>query len=315
MIPGAEGEADGRRHSRVLRRARLPRRHQGGGRWRRHGHARGPRGRRARRRAGGGAARGGGRVRRRPRARRALSGPHAPRRGPGARRPPRRVVHLGERECSLQRRHQKVVEEAPSPAVGARCARGWATRRSRSREPSATRAPAPSSSSATRGFFFLEMNTRLQVEHPVTEAVFGVDLVEEQLRVAAGEPLRLRQGRADPARARRRGAPLRRGPGERVPPSGGRIAAAPAVGRGHPRRRGRADRHAGDRALRPAAGQGHQRDGPDRATALARLDRALADTAVGVATSTAFTRALLHDPDVRAGDLDTTLLERRLIRS
>ena len=105
------------------------------------------------------------------------------------------LVHLGERECSIQRRHQKVIEESPSPgtepatrermlaaAVAPRAGR-WATS-----------APAPSSSSSsvqgpTQEFFFLEMNTRLQVEHPVTEAVTGLDLVALQLRVAQGLPL------------------------------------------------------------------------------------------------------------------------------
>ena len=111
------------------------------------------------------------------------------------------VVHLGERECSLQRRHQKVDRGG---AVG-RCSTTDAAARdgrappSRRPGPSATPAPARSSSSSTptataTSFFFLEMNTRLQVEHPVTEMVTGADLVEQQLRVAAGEPLPLRPG-------------------------------------------------------------------------------------------------------------------------
>ena len=173
---------------------------QGGLRRRRPRHADRPRRRRARRRRG---RRRGARRRRRSATARCSSS--------GSSTDPRHVevqifgdthgtvVHLFERECSIQRRYQKIVEEAPSPAVDAalrdRARRGRGRRR---RRRSATSAPAPSSSCSTRTgeFFFLEVNTRLQVEHPVTELVTGLDLVAAAAAVADGRAAARRGHRA-----------------------------------------------------------------------------------------------------------------------
>ena len=105
------------------------------------------------------------------------------------------VVHLGERDCSIQRRYQKLIEETPSPAVDANL-------RERMGQAAIAAAKAVNYSGAgtveflldrENNFYFMEMNTRIQVEHPVTELVTGIDLIKEQIRIASGEPLSFRQ--------------------------------------------------------------------------------------------------------------------------
>ncbi|MBS9533454.1 acetyl/propionyl/methylcrotonyl-CoA carboxylase subunit alpha [Mycobacterium sp. M1] len=225
------------------------------------------------------------------------------------------VVHLGERECSLQRRHQKVIEEAPSPLLDAvtRDRIGTAacnTARSVDYTGAGTVEFIVSADEPDE-FFFMEMNTRLQVEHPVTELVTGLDLVEWQLRVAAGEKLGFAQdditltGHAVEARV------YAEDPARGFLPTGGTVLAL------HEPTEVRVDS-----SLRQGTVVGSDYDpmlskvigyGADRGQALARLDAALADTAVlGVQTNIEFLRFLLADERVVAGDLDTELLDLRV---
>ncbi len=105
------------------------------------------------------------------------------------------VIHLGERECSIQRRHQKIVEEAPSPVVDARLRQkmGEAAIRLAKSIGYVNAGTVEFLVDRNRNFYFMEMNTRIQVEHPVTEMITGLDMVKEQIRIAAGTPLSLRQ--------------------------------------------------------------------------------------------------------------------------
>jgi acetyl-CoA/propionyl-CoA carboxylase, biotin carboxylase, biotin carboxyl carrier protein len=227
------------------------------------------------------------------------------------------TIHLGERECSLQRRHQKIIEEAPSPLLdeARRDAMGRAAAKAAR---SAGYVGAGTVEFIVPGgepdeFFFMEMNTRLQVEHPVTELVTGLDLVEWQLRVAAGEPLPLRQeeirltGHAAEARI------YAEDPARGFLPTGGTVLAlgepvGPHVRTDSGLAAGMTVTSAYDPMLAKIIAWA-----PDRDAALRRLDGALAATAVlGVTTNTAFLRALLSHPDVLAGRLDTGLVERHL---
>ncbi|MEP6590127.1 MAG: acetyl-CoA carboxylase biotin carboxylase subunit [Gemmatimonadota bacterium] len=225
-----------------------------------------------------------------------------------------RTIHLGERECSVQRRHQKLVEEAPSVAVDAAL-----------RERMGAAAVAAAMAVEYRGagtcefllaangsFYFLEMNTRIQVEHPVTEAVYGVDLVREQLRIVRGLPMTVPEGPLQPHGWSIECRITSEDPTNGLLPSSGTI-----------------------HWLRAPAGAGVRWDSgietgsevtlhydsmlaklivhaSTRLRAIETMRRALDELlVVGVATNAPFHRRLLHDPDFVRGAIDIQFLERR----
>ncbi|NUR86707.1 MAG: ATP-grasp domain-containing protein, partial [Nonomuraea sp.] len=222
------------------------------------------------------------------------------------------VIHLGERECSLQRRHQKIVEEAPSPFVSPelREAMGAAA-------VEAARAVGYSGAGtvefivdgSTGAYHFMEMNTRLQVEHPVTELVTGLDLVELQVRVAAGERLPVEAVRLDGHAVEAR--VYAEDPARGFLPTGGRVLLLREP-----------DGVRVDSGLAEGGVVGSAFDpmlskvvawAPTRDEALRALDRALSENVLlGVTTNVPFLRALVTHPAVVAGELDTGLVERVL---
>jgi acetyl-CoA carboxylase biotin carboxylase subunit len=227
------------------------------------------------------------------------------------------TVYLGERECSLQRRHQKVLEEAPSPIVDP-------DMRSRMGEVAVRVAQAAHYTNAgtveflvdqDKNFYFLEMNTRLQVEHPVTELITGLDLVHLQIRIAAGEKLPFTQ---EDVRIRGHAIECRiyaEDPDNNYFPSPGRITllqepSGPGI-------RLESGMYEGwnvpldyDPLLSKLIGYG-----TDREEAIARLTRALDEYFVGgIKTNISLFRRILRDADFRAARLDTGFLERMLQR-
>ncbi|MCY3927008.1 MAG: acetyl-CoA carboxylase biotin carboxylase subunit [Acidobacteria bacterium] len=227
-----------------------------------------------------------------------------------------RIVSLGERECSLQRRHQKVVEEAPSPVVDTDLRRrmGEAAVRAAEAVNYVGAGTVEFLLDSDGEFYFLEMNTRIQVEHPVTELVTGVDIVAAQLDIAAGEPLpEALLGGIEPRGHAVEVRLYAEDPFRGFAPSPGKIE-----------------------LLRLPEGPGVRNDcgvyegaevtihydpmlaklivwGRDRPQALARLRRALAETRVeGIRTNLALFELLLEDDDFLAGNMDISMLDRKL---
>ena len=225
------------------------------------------------------------------------------------------AVHLGTRDCSVQRRHQKLVEEGPAQLAPATF-------------DAITKAAVDGAKSVDYSgagtfeflmdtderFSFMEVNCRIQVEHPVTEMISGVDLVHEQLHIAAGGGLRLpRPTCASTAMRWSAGSTPRTRPGLRAhirAPGPVRAARRPV----HPRRHPRPPGLHGRPALRLAAGEG-RRVGAGRDLALDRMDRALAEFVVegnGVRTTIPFLRRVLDDEAFRKGRYTTGLVDRLL---
>jgi acetyl-CoA carboxylase biotin carboxylase subunit len=228
----------------------------------------------------------------------------------------RNVLHLGERDCSVQRRNQKLVEESPSPALAPEMREriGEAAVRL-CRHVGYTSAGTIECilDDASGEFFFMEMNTRVQVEHPVTELVTGVDIVKEQIRIAQGEPLRWRQkdvrwhGHAIECRI------------NAEDPDAGFVPSPGVLGRVHwPGGPGiRVDTHVVPGYRVPPFYDSLLGKllawGVDREEALARMRRALDELELeGVRTTAGFHRALMDNPDFRQGDVHTRYVEEVL---
>ena len=227
------------------------------------------------------------------------------------------AVHLGERECSVQRRHQKLVEEAPSMALRP------ADRERIGKVALEVVEACGYRNAGTIEFlldaqgrpYFMEVNARIQVEHPVTEMVTGIDLVRSQIEIARGDELETRQDRIQPRGWAIECRVLAEDPANGFRPSPGRVAAlrlpaGPGI--------------RVDTALQPGDEVSLHYDaliakliawGPDRAEAIARMRRALDEFLVaGIRTTLPFDRALLADPEFVAGRLDIGFLDRAMPR-
>ena len=228
------------------------------------------------------------------------------------------TVHLFERECSVQRRHQKIIEEAPSPFIGetTRQAMGAAAVRAAASVAYAGAGTVEFLVDGDERFYFLEMNTRLQVEHAVTELITGIDLVKMQLAVASGDELPF--GQADISRD---GAAIEcriyaEDPDQDFLPSPGRITALRAPG--GPGVRDDIGVYEGyevpiyyDPLLSKLAAWGR-----DRHEAIGRMRRALSEYVVeGIETNIPFHQRILRHPDFLSGDVDTHFVDERFLPS
>ena len=228
-----------------------------------------------------------------------------------------RVIHLGERECSIQRRHQKLMEEAPSPALTPelRAAMGAAAIAAARAADYVNAGTVEFLLDAAGGFYFMEMNTRIQVEHPVTEMVTGIDLVREQLVIAAGEPMTVPRRKSVVPTGHAIELRINAEDPETFAPSPGTIRhlvlpGGPGV---------RVDTHlyAGytvppyyDSLLAKLVVHGR-----DREEAIVRARRALDMLRIeGVKTSISLHRKIMDEPDFQRGDLHTHFMERFLVR-
>ena len=224
------------------------------------------------------------------------------------------VVHLGERDCSIQRRHQKLVEETPSPAIdeGLRREIGRVAVQAVKAIRYCNVGTVEFLLDKDRNFFFMEVNTRIQVEHPITEMVTGIDLVKEQIRIASGMPLSFKQpdiklnGHSFECRINAEDP-------EKFTPCPGQITKYSAPGRFGVRV---------DSAMEPNAVVVPYYDsliaklithGRDRQEAMARMRRALDEFVIeGIKTTIPLHRKIFNDPDFQKGHVSTTFLDRFL---
>jgi acetyl-CoA carboxylase biotin carboxylase subunit len=225
-----------------------------------------------------------------------------------------KTVHIGERECSIQRRHQKLVEEAPSPAVSPQLRREMGQAAIAAAVAVGYRGAGTCEFllAANQSFYFLEMNTRIQVEHPITELTYGVDLVREQLRIASGRPMTVSEwpmaprGHAIECRITSEDAANGFLPSTGVVrhlqvPGGPEVRWDSGIGLGD-----EVTLHYDSLLAKLIV------HAEDRPAAIRRMERALDELLiVGVATNQSFHRRLMADPEFRRGAIDIQFLERR----